>query len=283
MARSVRDICSLIEKGAPLGLAEEWDNVGLQVGSLNKETEKVLFALDPTMEALEKAQGSGAKLIITHHPLIFSPIKRIDSDCFPGDLLAGAIERDITIVSYHTNLDRAASGINHALAQLLELKDVGVLEPVPANEVCGLGRIGTVSGPKTLTGLAALVAERLETKGLRITGKPRRMVRRAAVLGGSGGGFIPVAHAAGADVLVTGDVGYHHAVEAERLGISVIDAGHFETERAAFRSWARGLEDAFKDMGWELDLLFFEGDQSPFTYIKGDRSKGGLPKTGWNP
>jgi dinuclear metal center YbgI/SA1388 family protein len=283
MARPLRDICSLIEKGAPLSLAEAWDNVGLQVGSLNKETEKVLLALDPTREALEKAHDMGAKLIITHHPLIFSPIKRIDPDCFPGDLLAMAVEKDITIVSYHTNLDRAASGINHALAQLLELKEITVLDPVPGTEGCGLGRIGAVTGSKTLSGLAALVAERLKTNDLRLTGKPRRRVRRAAVLGGSGGAFITLAHGAGADVLITGDVGYHHALEAERLGISVIDAGHFETERAAFRAWAKGLEDDFKGRGWEVDVFFFEGEHSPFTYIKGGRSQVGRSQTGWNP
>lgn len=283
MVPTAKDICSLIEETAPIGLAEKWDNVGLQAGSLSRETRKILFALDPSGEAIERAYSLGAGLLITHHPLIFSPLTSFDLDSFPAELLAKALERRITVVSHHTNLDRAARGINHALAQLLELKDASVLEKAEGFQGCGLGRIGSLSAPTRLSDFAAFVSERLNAEDIRIVGGGGRRISKAAVVGGSGGGFVQAAHAAGADVLVTGDVGYHHALEAERRGLAVIDAGHFNTEEAAFRVWAGGLDTEFKERGWQVEVAFFEDQHSPFLYIKGGRGERGHSRTGLIP
>ena len=119
MASALKDIVGLLDEMAPFSLAEEWDNVGLQVGSPEGKVTKILMALDPTLKAVGQASLLGAQMLLTHHPLIFTPLSRIDLDGYPGDVIREALIKDISIVAIHSNLDAAKGGINDILADLI--------------------------------------------------------------------------------------------------------------------------------------------------------------------
>jgi len=263
MTVRVKDILSLLEETAPRRLAEKWDNVGLQVGSLSGEVRKIMFSLDPCTEAVNLASGFGASVLITHHPLIFSPLRSVEIDSFPGEVVSLALEKGISLLSAHTNLDRARGGINDTLSEILEIRDSVVLEEYDGEEGEGIGRVGGLKDTFSLVEFAGYVGRRLSSESLCIVGAEDASISRVAVVGGSGGSFIGRAHAMGADCLVTGDVGYHHALEARREGLCVIDAGHFYTEKAALRVIAGRFQATFVSKGWEIAVGFFEDQKSP--------------------
>ncbi|RJR18438.1 MAG: Nif3-like dinuclear metal center hexameric protein [Desulfobacteraceae bacterium] len=267
MIPRLKDISELLEGIAPRRLAEKWDNVGLQVGSRNKEIRRILLALDPGLDALEAASNMGAQLLITHHPLIFSPLYNVDTESFPGEIIAAALEKGICVMAAHTNLDGAREGISEVLAELLDIKNLEIIEKSGDREDEGLGRIGTLDEKVPLFVFARNVAERLAVDTVKIVGEETAMVQKVAVLGGAGGGFVSKALSMSADVLVTGDLGYHHALEASRCGLAVVDAGHFHTEKAALRIVAGRFQSVIKSMGWAVDVEFYEGQKPPFLYF----------------
>lgn len=228
MAYTVNDFCMLMEKLAPLELALEWDNVGLQIGEPQKVVSSILVTLTLTADVLEKALAEKIDLIISHHPLIFKPLAKIRTDDPLGAMLAILLRNNIAVYVAHTNLDQAPHGLNHWLAEQLGLIGENVLIPSSSPEV-GLGRFGRIV-PRSL-GQYAKELESLWKVPLRIVGNLERIISNVAVLGGSGGSYVKQANHVGADLLITGDVSYHHALDAEALGLAVIDAGHFATEQ----------------------------------------------------
>ena len=181
------------------------------------------------MEALEKAVSLNAQLIITHHPLLFNSIAHIDFNQFPGNIIHEAIKNEIAVIAAHTNLDNARMGINHFLAGRLGLTDCEVLEPKELNGITGygLGVIGYLNKPIDLRSYAMKVKKSLGTTAVKVIGSDDSIVKRVAVVGGSGRDYIAKAKEKGADLLITGDIGHHDALTARTLGINVIDAGHF--------------------------------------------------------
>lgn len=225
---SVGQAVALVEELAPLHLKMDWDNVGLQVGKPEAPVEKILVTLTVTEDVADRAASEGVNLIVAHHPLIFRPIKTVRTDTPQGALLQKLLTNNIAVYVCHTNLDIASNGLNHWLAEELELQDVEIL--VPGSEPdTGLGRVGNIA-TSTVSELAAYVAERLETD-VRLIGSEDTVVNRAAVCGGSGGDLYAAALEAGAQVFITGDVSYHDALDAVAHGLVVIDAGHFGTEQ----------------------------------------------------
>ena len=238
---TVGEIRDALFAAAPENLKYEWDNVGLLCGRSGGRVSRVLVALDPTPDALEEAKAVGAELVVTHHPLIFEPLKAVNDESLAGRSLLYLIENGIAAINLHTNLDRAPGGVNDCLAERLGLREVRVLEPE------GLLRVGTV--PETaLRDFAAFVKERLGCPGLRYA-DAGRSVRRVAVGGGSCGSAIADVLADGCDTFVTADLKYSHFGEARFRGLNLIDAGHFETENpvcgrieAVLRAAFPGLE-----------------------------------------
>ncbi len=243
----VQDAFDFLEKLAPTSLAEEWDPVGLQVGSLKEELHGVLVSLDVTETALWEAVEHDCNLLVTHHPLFFKPLKRLDDRTPVSRCARLAAQMGVNVVSFHTNLDATERGLNDQLARRLGLKGLKPLLPSrdPRRPRAGLGRIGKT--PKSNLGkFVAGVGKRLGLEHLRFVGNPKHPVERVAVMTGSGAGYFNEAKAAGADVLVTGDVKYHPALDALAEGIALIDIGHFAGEigmvpwlAAELRRWAR--------------------------------------------
>ncbi len=210
-----QNILHLLDQKAPFSLAEEWDNVGLLIGSPDREVSRVLVALDATVGAIEAAKAVGAELIVTHHPVIFEPLKALDSDGIPYALAAAGID----VISVHTNADKADGGVNDVLAARLGLTDLRTTED-------GFCRIGTLAEPTDAPAFAKTVAEALDT-AVRVNGGG--LIRTVAVCGGSGGDFItPLAGEI--DAFVSGEVRHHQWLLANALGVTVIEAGHYATE-----------------------------------------------------
>lgn len=242
----LNDFLSAMEVLAPAALACEWDNVGLIIGSEKSEIKKVLVALDCSITTAQEAIECGADLMLTHHPLFFAPVRSIsplDPATAPAYML---IRHGIALFSAHTNLDSADGGVNDCLANALGLQNIAKLPPE------NMGRTGDIA-PTTLDRFAAFVESALGTR-VRICGNGASPVSRVAVLGGAGAEEISAAKAAGADAFVTGEMKHHMALQAQALGICIVEAGHYETERVVLEPLIEHLQRATNDVQYKLAM-----------------------------
>jgi dinuclear metal center YbgI/SA1388 family protein len=364
------DILGITNKIAPSGLAENWDNVGLQLGDPARQVSRIMVALDPGTPALGAAVGAGCQLLLTHHPFIFTPLKKISATDATGRLAIAALKNDLAIVSLHTNYDIVPGGVNDLLAERLGVggalplrvtgaeeylklavfvphgyeealldavspsmppignyrdcsfqgDGVGRFTPLagarpfvgevgarhreqerrleflvvkerlagalaalkavhpyeePAYDIYpvlnrgaayGLGRIGRLAEPTTAGGFAAAVKEALGAPGVRLVGDPERRVQKVALCGGSGASLLHEAARKGADLLVTGDVKYHEARDAEELGVAVLDAGHFATEIPMVRGLAGALRSVLEAKRFQAEVIEYQGERDPFSF-----------------
>jgi len=228
---SVKDVLDFLNRFAPPSLAEDWDNVGLQTGSSREKVKGILVALDVTERVLQEAIRVGANVIITHHPLFFRSIQRLDDSTVAQRLAKTAIQKDLHVLSFHTNLDSTQDGLNDLLGKKLVLQKVRVLIPSrdPKYPRAGLGRIGSL-GKTSLRDFLKQVSRALNLKNLRYVGNLDRVLQKVAIMTGSGAEYFPEAKKAGAEVLVTGDAKYHGALDAFAEGMALIDVGHFASE-----------------------------------------------------
>lgn len=365
------DITGIINKKYPFRLAEDWDNVGLQVGNPATEIKKVLIALDPLPTVIDEALALQCDLLITHHPLLFSPLRQITSSTATGNSIIKAIGGGLALLAMHTNYDIAQDGLNDLLAARIGLQQtsplkvtgrdelaklvvfvpedhlgsvrealfphaesignyrdcsfctggegtffplagahptigkVGALEQVveqrlellirrdqlpkaiktllavhpyeePAfdcypllNETVpnGLGRIGHLIEPQLLEQFARTVGNRLGCTSIRLVGNPTRSIRTVALCSGSGASLLHDAVKSGADLLLTGDVKYHEAREAEAQGIALLDAGHFPTEQLMVEAVRHFIETACQAAGLQITVFGSRCEQDPFSSI----------------
>ena len=367
----IQDLVGLLHSFFPPNLAEDWDNSGLQVGDPAAEVRRVLVALDPSPAALERAAELGAEALLTHHPLLLKPIRSLTPSDETGRVLLGAARQGVAVLCAHTNLDRAADGLNDWLAGRLGIAEprplargdadllklvvyvpagheevvaealfaagagrigaydrcsfrvagTGTFRPGegtspflgrqgeteeaaelrletilprslvaravdkmtrahPYEEVAydllplanrradvGLGRIGRLPESRTLDEFATQVKEALGCRALRVVGEAGARVARAAVCGGSGASLLAEASRQGADVLVTGDLKYHEARLAESLGVMVIDAGHFATERIVVPELVQRLAGPAGQRGLNIEFLEMGEENDPFRVV----------------
>lgn len=350
-----------LEEIAPKKLAEEWDNVGLQIGSLSKDIKKVLLVLDINMDVVEEVIENEVDMIISHHPMFFDPIKTIDMDTYKGKMIDKIIKNDIVVYSAHTNLDASNKGVNDALSEVLDMKNPRILvkeyketmyklsvfvpetheskirevlgdtgagyignyshcsftskgtgrfKPIeganpyigniekleivnevkvevilpgnilndvvekmisahPYEEVAydifkleneyeeyGVGRVGTIN-KTTLGDFAKKVKEKLNSTDIRIYGNIDYEIEKIAVVGGSGSDFIEDAKKSNVDLYITGDIKHHDAQQARELGLNLIDAGHFHTEKIVMKKLATYFEEEFST---NIEILISEKD-----------------------
>lgn len=366
----VADIVGITNKIAPSQYAEAWDNVGLQVGDPVAPVSRIMVALDPGSPAVEAAIETRCNLLVTHHPLIFTPLKKITASDQTGRLAMRALKNDLAVISLHTNYDIASGGVNDLLAGRLgvqgglplritgsdeylklvlfvpkgfearllaalspfqaalgnyrdcsyQVDGVGRFTPVPGaapfvgevgrpqeepesrlellipreringavaalkgahpyeepafdvypvlnqGAARGLGRIGTLAEATSAGEFALEVKKALEASGVRLVGDPGRRVKKVALCGGSGASLLHDAARQGADLLVTGDLKYHEAREAEALGVAVIDAGHFATELPMVQGLADALRRALEIKRFETEVVAYQGEREPFSF-----------------
>ena len=366
------DLIGIINQIAPPGLAEKWDNCGLQVGDPRQEVTRIMVSLEATEAVLDAAVTAGCNLLVTHHPLIFKPLSSITTATCQGRLIHKAIASGISIISMHTSFDAADGGLNDILAERIGLVDTRPLRRQPPEELtklvvfvpashletvrdallpwgevlgayrdcsfatpgegtftpqagaepftgtvgtrecvaeqrlellvnrnalaraikaltaahpyeepafdiypllnegkaAGLGRIGTLAAPRPLADFAKQVSDQLAVPALRYTGDPAAKIRTVALCSGSGASLLRDAVRAGADVLVTGDVKFHDARDAQDMGICLVDAGHFQTEIIMAEAVADLLRERLSAAGWvDTPVEACRAESDPFCHV----------------
>jgi dinuclear metal center YbgI/SA1388 family protein len=241
----------------PASDAADWDNPGLQVGDPSDPVERVLVTLDVTSAVLDEAATGPATLVLAHHPLLMAPLLSLTPTTAAGGLALRAARTGVSVAAAHTNLDAADDGAGTSDPVVDVLGLVGVTPLLPPVQPGGraMGRVGDLPEPMDLRALARRLADDLPAPGARLCGDGERSIRRVAVLGGSGTSAVGDAIAAGADVLVTGDVRHHVALDALELGLALIDAGHHATEAAAMPRFAARLAAAATERGLEAAVV----------------------------
>ena len=217
---------AVIEEFAPLALQEKWDNSGLCIGSPEDKVSSVLLGLDCTPELVDEAIACGADMIVTHHPLIFSGLKKISAEDLVGEAVVKAIRAGISVYAAHTSADKVIAGVSGAMAARLGLKDVRILDE--DGEGTGLGVVGNLPEPMTAQDALELVKERFALKVVKSSKPAGCKIERVAMCGGSGGSLIGAARAAGAQLYISGDISYHNFFTPE--GFMIMDIGHYESE-----------------------------------------------------
>ena len=367
-------IISLLTDLAPQNYAYDWDNVGIQTGSLNQKTENVLVSLDINREVLKEAKDNNCNLIISHHPVIFDELNSIHDETETGKLIIDAIKNDVTLYSAHTNLDVANGGLNDYLADLLNItntkglsvkerknyyklvifgpeeslnqvrKDIfdngagelgdysktsfvakgeGTFKPGegskpylgkkgkmaqvneyrletlvkednldriinslkkvhPYEEVVydiyslenkfpdkniSLGRIGLLKKPVSLYSYAKNIKEKLNLSFLKYYGNDNDKIKKVALCSGSGSDLISKAKYSGADLYITGDIKYHEAQHAEQLGLNLIDAGHYGTEKIVINLLFSYLSKKIKKKNYDVSIIKSKLNTNPWKYI----------------
>ena len=226
MALKVKDITEVIEAFAPLSVQEKWDNSGLCVGSHDAEVNSVLLGLDCTEELVDEAIACGADMIVTHHPLIFSSLKRISPDDQVGAAVIKAVKAGISIYAAHTSADKVVSGVSGAMAARLGLTDVEILQE--DGEGTGLGVVGNLPCPMSAERAISLVKQAFDLKVLKCSKPLKGEISRVAMCGGSGSSLISTARQSGAQLYISGDISYHNFFTSEDF--MIMDIGHYESE-----------------------------------------------------
>jgi dinuclear metal center YbgI/SA1388 family protein len=281
MAPKLSDIIHILDNLAPPFLAEEWDNCGLQLGDPAWSVTKIWVALDPTLQVVEAACAQKVDLLITHHPLIFKPLKSIEFQTPLGAILNLATRQNLAIFAAHTNLDSAAGGLNDILARRIGLKD---LKPLVAGKEIkryqydnyplisrehrpGIGRIGYLGKAMDLKSFARMIKKEMGLKRLKFAGDPRLMIKKAAVCTGSGSSLLANFFASGAQAYISGDIRYHDARDVEAAKLGVIDIGHFSSECFIAAELAARLSTIFVESGIEVTVEACEIEKDPFEVL----------------
>ncbi len=226
-----------IEEFAPVADQEKWDNCGFSVGDPQMEVHKALLALDCTEEVVDEAIEIGADIIITHHPLIFSGVKKISPQNWLGRVIYKAISNGIAIYSSHTNMDKAAGGVSDLMAQKLSLCETSPLTPD------SFGVVGDMKEELSAEEFVNKVKLAFDVDLVRCSAPIEEKIKRVAVCGGSGKSFIKDAMASGAQVYVTGDITYHEFYTEE--GFMLMDIGHYSSEYGIVELFANILSKKF--------------------------------------
>ncbi len=252
---TVNDVYDLIDAIAPFETAEDWDNVGLLVGGMQKPVRKILIALDLTHEVLAEAIKLNCELIITHHPLMFHPMQRLTEEQREGFLILSLASKEISLISAHTNLDKAKGGVNDALMQQIGIRET-------RGE--GFIRVGNLQEPCVFEELCSRVRTALHAQ-LRTYGEPKKLIHSVGCCSGAGGDDYTEAIHLGADCFITGEIHHHVALAAMFDRCPIIEAGHFETEKPV----CDYLRDALQNKANQLkyNLTFFSSGINPFGHL----------------
>lgn len=262
-----KNIIKVLDEIAPQKYAEDWDNVGFQVGNISKTVGKVMVCLEVTDAIIEEAIDKNVDLIITHHPLIFAPLKALTNTDPVQNRIRILIQNDINLYAAHTNLDSTKGGLNDYLAKIIGVENVEALISDKSEDDYGLGRIGYLSERLPLSELIEVVKKKLNLKFVKFTGDLERKVNKIAFCTGAGASLINDAIKNGCDVLITGDVKYHEALVAEDHRLAVIDAGHFETENIYCKELKRILDLKFEERDYDVQVIEAEKVNSPLKFI----------------
>lgn len=254
-----REIINIFEELYPRSLAYNWDNVGLQIGTINKEINTILLTLDLTLEVVEEAIDNKIDLIIVHHPLIFNALKTINTDTYKGKVIEKLIKHDIAIYVAHTNFDLSTYGMNTILADMLNLQKQEVLELTTESE--GLGKVGTIKA-MSIKDYISIVKDTFKVSNARFIGDLSKTVHKVAITGGSGSSTINSASKQGVDLLITGDISYHQAHDALAIDLNVLDVGH-----NIEKFFVNELKNILTNKGVKAKFLISQINTDPYKFV----------------
>ncbi len=261
MPVTIDEFVRIVETAAPRELAYDWDNSGLLL-RCGHTVSRVLIALDATMPVAQEAREKGCDMLLVHHPLIFSPVKALSLQNSADAVLMALIRSGISLYAAHTTFDRAAGGINDALAQTLGLSHVTAV----SGEGELLMRVGELGQTLDKHAFIAHVKQALGIPTVKVSAADCGGITRVAVAGGSGGSFIAAAKNAGAQALVTGEAKHHHYIDAEAAGLLLIEAGHYHTECAFSDRIDMSLQSYLNEVQLDLGLIKAENDKAPYAF-----------------
>ena len=228
----IKQVTNFLENIAPLEYQENYDNCGLIVGDVKNEVEGALITLDCTEAVIDEAIATGCNLVIAHHPIIFSGLKKLNGSNYIERTVIKAIKNNIAIYAIHTNLDNVHNGVNAKIAEKLGLINCKVLslKQEVNSDLVGSGIIGELKTPVNTEVFLESLKAKMQTKCIRHTLIVKEKIQRIAVCGGSGSFLLKNAKAAKADVFITADFKYHEFFDAENK-IVIADIGHYESEQ----------------------------------------------------
>ncbi len=255
----VKDFINQFEELFPQHLAYNWDNVGLQLGSKELKISNILLSLDLTIEVIDEAIENNCNLIVCHHPMIFSPLKNIITDSYQGSMINKLLKNDISIYVAHTNFDIGNSGMNKILADMLDLQNQQIIEMTTETE--GLGRFGTLDDPRTLRKFINDVKRVFNLDSVRVVGDLDKVITTVAISGGSGSTLLSNPIMNMIDLYITGDISYHHALDALNQGITILDVGH-NIEKHSLSE----LKNILDNMKSSSEVLISKIDTNPYLF-----------------
>lgn len=228
----IKEITTFLEEFAPLEYQESYDNCGLIVGDTKSEVKGALITLDCTEEIIDEAIATGCNLIIAHHPIIFSGLKKLNGTNYIERTVIKAIKNDIAIYAFHTNLDNVHNGVSAKIADKIGLVNCKVLTPkfTENSQLVGSGILGELKNPINSTEFLKFVKITMQTDCIRYTALVKDEIKTVAVCGGSGSFLLQNAIAEKADIFITADFKYHEFFDAENH-IIIADIGHYESEQ----------------------------------------------------
>ncbi|MFI3330466.1 MAG: Nif3-like dinuclear metal center hexameric protein [Rikenellaceae bacterium] len=229
----IKELIQIIEQQAPLSLQESYDNSGLIVGQQNDEISGVLLCVDISEDIIDEAIEKNCNLIISHHPIIFHPIKKLTGENITQRTVISAIKNNIALYSSHTPLDKIPDGLSHALAKALNISEREILSDKDSlREDCGFGIIGSLNKPKTLNEILQLIKTQFELKVIRYSKDNGEKISKIAICTGSGASLISRAKKCGAHLYISADFKYNDFIDADK-DLIIADIGHFESEYCA--------------------------------------------------
>ncbi|MCL9820667.1 Nif3-like dinuclear metal center hexameric protein [Helicobacter sp. 14348-15] len=241
---NISHLLDILDSLSPFSLQESWDNSGLILGSKDGSFKQIYVALEVTQELLEQIKADS--LLITHHPLIFSPLKQLISESYPSSLLCLAIQKNIQLIAMHTNFDKTHFG-KYITKKILGIKNFSQEE-----------FLVQFQWDSDFHSLCALIKEKFKLQTLKITQTTNPQCKNIALITGSGGSFISKLNHI--DCFITGDIKYHEAMEGMQKNIHLIDCGHYELERY----FGEILSSLLTNLGYKAIIL---DSKNPFSYI----------------
>lgn len=266
---SVNKIMKIIDQIAPFETADSWDNVGLLVGNENQVVNRILIALDVSEEVIKEAIDEGFDMIIAHHPIIFSPMKKITTGDRVGRILIEAIQNDIAIIAAHTNLDKVFSnGINRYLADSLVLGKLQILIPEGVHMEYGHGIVGTLESALTFDEFILKVKNVFQINHLRVSNVSNdKKIRKVVVASGASSDFINHVLSTQADVFITSDLKYHECQDVIGTNLTLVDVGHFESESIYLEHFKALIDVWISEKNYDVFTKVSEMEQPIFKHL----------------
>lgn len=238
---TVRTVYELINAIAPFETQLDYDNSGLLIGGMDRPVTGIIVGLDLSGALIDEAESAGCSLIVTHHPVMFQPVRRLLDDDPEQRLIQRVIRCGMSMIAAHTCFDLCQSGTNDTLAALIGLQDIEASEFI---------RVGTLPEPMRADVLQAHLEARLGDR-VRLMGSPDRLIRRVGLCTGAGSEFWPDALAMGAEAFLSGEIKHHHALAASASGLTMFECGHHATEEPGIFALADALQKQLDALQWK--------------------------------